>query len=209
MLRGGSGNRGRCNYPCRDSFEAKPGDKCFPFSMKDIALPDELDSLKEAGVISFKIEGRKKSPLYVAATTVYYRKLMDGTLKESDKKKYEDDIKTIFSRPWTNLYVRSKDNTDAVDSETVGHRGAPIGRVQIILNSNSRLPKLQFVTERSIERHDGLQIDLPGRPFGFPVDTLLLMSENGKGQGKTVFEAPAGSTVLLSLIHISEPTRPY
>jgi len=199
MLRGGSGNRGRCNYPCRDSFQTASGGKCFPFSMKDIALPDELPSLREAGVISFKIEGRKKSPLYVAATTAYYRKLIDGKPGAGERKQYEDDIKTIFSRPWTNLYIRSGNNRDTVDSETVGHRGASIGKVLGVINPNSRTPKLLFRTERAIERHDGLQIDLPGRPFGFPIDTLLLMPPDGKGNGKTVFEAPAGSTVQVIL----------
>ena len=52
----------------------------FPFSMKDLALPDHLPALRAAGVSCFKIEGRKKSPLYVATTTDYYRKLLDGTL---------------------------------------------------------------------------------------------------------------------------------
>ncbi len=199
MLRGSSGNRGRCNYPCRDSFEQKSGKKSFTFSMKDIALPDDLASLREAGVASLKIEGRKKSPLYVAATTSYYRALLDGKPGPEEKKSYEDDIKTIFSRPWTNLYVRSSNNTDTVDTETVGHRGAPIGKVQTVLNTGSNNARLQFRTERPIERHDGMQIDLPGRPFGFPVDTLIIMPESGKGQGKTVFEAPAGSFVQVVL----------
>ncbi|MDD4870652.1 MAG: U32 family peptidase [Kiritimatiellae bacterium] len=199
MLRGRSGNRGRCNYPCRDSFSSDIHTKSFPFSMKDIALPDDLLPLREAGVISFKIEGRKKSPLYVAATTSYYRKLIDGKISKNDRKQYDDDIKTIFSRPWTNLYVRSENNADTADTETVGHRGAPIGRVERVINPNSRNAKLQFKTERPLERHDGLQIDLPGRPFGFPIDTLYLMPQNGKGQSKTVFEAPAGSTVQVIL----------
>ena len=43
--------------------------------MKDLALPDHLPALRAAGVSCFKIEGRKKSPLYVATTTDYYRKL--------------------------------------------------------------------------------------------------------------------------------------
>jgi len=199
MLRGGSGNRGRCNYPCRDSFLTESGEKCFPFSMKDIALPDELQSLREAGVISFKIEGRKKSPLYVAATTAYYRKMIDGKPGAAERKQYEDDIKTIFSRPWTNLYIKSESNRDTVDSEIVGHRGAAIGKVLGVINPNSKMPKLLFKTERAIERHDGLQVDLPGRPFGFPIDTLFLMPPDGKGNGKTVFEAPAGSTVQVIL----------
>src|SRR5207302_6955324 len=89
---GRSGNRGKCAYSCRDSYEVadapltlRDGSAVqrdprtgFPFSMKDLALPDHLPALRAAGVSCFKVEGRKKSPLYVATTTDYYRRLLDG-----------------------------------------------------------------------------------------------------------------------------------
>src|SRR5205814_2411121 len=89
---GRSGNRGKCAYSCRDSYEVigapqtlrdssavkRDPSQGFPFSMKDLALPDHLPALRAAGVSCFKVEGRKKSPLYVATTTDYYRKLLDG-----------------------------------------------------------------------------------------------------------------------------------
>ncbi len=91
---GRSGNRGKCAYSCRDSYDVadapmtlrdgsavkRDPSQGFPFSMKDLALPDHLPALRASGVSCFKIEGRKKSPLYVATTTDYYRKLIDGTL---------------------------------------------------------------------------------------------------------------------------------
>ena len=57
----------------------------FPFSMKDLALPDHIPALQSSGVSCFKIEGRKKSPLYVATTTDYYRKLIDGKLTPEER----------------------------------------------------------------------------------------------------------------------------
>ena len=53
---------------------------CAAMSMCDLALPDQLDDLRRAGVASLKIEGRKKSPLYVSVVTDYYRRLLDGKL---------------------------------------------------------------------------------------------------------------------------------
>ena len=108
---GRSGNRGRCAYLCRDEFtdDGRPA-KGFVFSMKDLALPGEVAALGKAGVTSLKIEGRMKSPLYVAATTNYYRKLIDGNVSPAERKELEADIQTIFSRPWTELYTRSRAN---------------------------------------------------------------------------------------------------
>src|SRR5208282_595505 len=146
---GRSGNRGKCAYSCRDSFEVhgaptmlRDGPETkrdpaagFPFSMKAPALPDHLPALAAAGVSCFKIEGRKKSPLYVATTTDYYRKLLDGTSSPDDRPVVEADLQTVFSRPWTRLFVQSHQDKEVADRDTVGHRGTPIGHVKDIAGS--------------------------------------------------------------------------
>jgi putative protease len=207
LLRGRSGNRGACAYPCRDAFrltgDASDGadGPCFPYSMRDLALPDEVAPLAACGVASLKIEGRMKNPLYVACATAFYRGLLDGSLKPDERREMEDDMKTIFSRPWTSLYLRSRQARDVTDSRTVGHRGAGIGIVAAAVPAGGR-SALRFVSRRRIERHDGLQIDLPGhgRPFGFAVDVLrLVWSRTGGGRKDDVFEVPAGSLVEVPL----------
>jgi len=196
MLRGRSGNRGRCSYPCRDTFGQA---KAYPFSMKDLALTGDVVKLREAGVFSFKIEGRKKSALYVAAVTQYYRKLLEGRFSLPEKQAAEEEIKTIFSRPWTELYLHSARNRDVTDIEVVGHRGALIGVVEGIVRRGG-IEWVQFKTQRRIERHDGIQTDVPGRgrPFGFPVDHLRLLNARGKPT-EEVFEAPANGRVEVGL----------
>src|SRR5206468_10481575 len=185
---GRSGNRGKCAYSCRDSYEVEGAPLTlrdgsavrrdprtgFPFSMKDLALPDHLPALRAAGVSCFKVEGRKKSPLYVATTTDYYRKLLDGTLAEEERPQVEADMQTVFSRPWTRLFVQSHKDKEVADRDTVGHRGTPIGRVESVRGPG---PRLRFRTARALEHHDGLQIDLPvlGKPFGFAVDRLWVV----------------------------------
>ncbi|MFO0866665.1 MAG: peptidase U32 family protein [Gemmataceae bacterium] len=179
---GRSGNRGKCSYSCRDSFhvegapmELRDGSPVkrdptngFPFSMKDLALPDHLPVLRASGVSCFKIEGRKKGPLYVAAATDYYRRLIDGTLEADDRPEVEADLQTVFSRPWTKLFIESHKDKEVADRDTVGHRGTRIGVVEQIVNVGSER-RLRFRTARELQKHDGLQIDLPtlGKPVGF------------------------------------------
>jgi putative protease len=217
---GRSGNRGKCAYSCRDSYHVADAPMTlrdgtavkrdpregFPFSMKDLALPDHLPALRATGVSCFKIEGRKKSPLYVATTTDYYRKLLDGTLRPDDRPLVEADLQTVFSRPWTRLFVQSHKDKEVADRDTVGHRGTPIGKVESLLPSPPVLrgrgaggegARVRFRTARPLQRHDGLQVDLPilGKPFGFAVDRLWLAGS----KGREVIEAPAGALVEVAL----------
>lgn len=87
-----SGNRGECAQPCRWSYfliEGKRQNMAFPvveeggstavFSSADLKCISFLDRLARAGVSSFKIEGRMKSPYYVATVVNAYRHAMDGT----------------------------------------------------------------------------------------------------------------------------------
>lgn len=212
---GRSGNRGRCAYSCRDSYEVadapltlRDGSRVkrdprqgFPFSMKDLALPDHIPALRATGVSCFKVEGRKKSPLYVATTTDYYRRLIDGRLAADERPALEADLQTVFSRPWTKLFVGSHRDKEVADRDTVGHRGTPVGRVEAVSGANSQAARLRFRTARNLERHDGLQIDLPelGKPFGFPVDHMWIVAPKRNGKRQEVFEAPAGSLVEVGL----------
>ena len=206
QLRGRSGNRGRCAYPCRDFFRKtgaapdRPADQGgYVFSMKDLALPEHVAALRNAGVASFKIEGRKKNALYVAATVTFYRRLLDGQLSAEEKEQGAADLQTIFSRPWTRLYLDAPRHGDVVDRDAVGHRGTPIGAVETVISYGRGAARLRFHTRRALERHDGLQIDLPGvgQPFGFPVDALRIVGSGNSA--KNTFAAPVGSLVEVEL----------
>jgi putative protease len=169
--------------------------------MKDLALPDHVPALRAAGVSCFKVEGRKKSPLYVATTTDYYRRLIDGRLEAGERPTLEADMQTVFSRPRTRLFVQSHKDKEVADRDTVGHRGTLIGQVETVLGEGTAEPRLRFRTRRALQRHDGLQVDLPtlGKPFGFAVEHLWLITTGRKGKRQEVFEAPADSLVEASL----------
>jgi collagenase-like PrtC family protease len=206
---GRSGNRGQCAYSCRDAFTVSgaPGtlrdgspvkrdpSAGFPFSMKDLALPDHLPALRAAGVSCFKIEGRKKSPLYVAAATDYYRKLLDGRPEEAEQA--GSDLQTAFGRPWTRLFVDSHRDKEVAERDLARHRGARIGQVEAVIRDRGGR-RLRFHTARALERHDGLQVEIPGasQPFGFGVRRLWVI-EGDQRRPATV--TPAGALVELAL----------
>lgn len=93
-LGGRSANRGLCAGPCRLPHKADGGTG-YDLSLKDLCLIDRLAQLKNAGVDSLKIEGRLKSPEYVAATTKSYREAVDGL---STDKVLRQALTGIFSR---------------------------------------------------------------------------------------------------------------
>lgn len=204
-LRGGSGNRGDCAYVCRNSFKVHDAtgaliDQSAPMSMKDLALPELITALRQSGVASLKIEGRKKTPLYVAAVTNYYRKLIDGTFAPGEQACCERDIKTIFSRPWTTLYARNAHMAAVTDPHTVGPRGAEVGTVAAFCPGEP--DRIRFVVKnQGIERHDGLQIEVPERekPFGFGIDDLRVFSQRSNESGVAAFSAEPESTVEVAL----------
>lgn len=91
VLGGRSGNRGRCAQPCRLPYMAsdcsgKPLNKradVYLLSLKDMCTLQYLPDMAEAGVMSFKIEGRMKSPLYTAGVVSIYRKYLDQYLERA------------------------------------------------------------------------------------------------------------------------------
>lgn len=137
MENGRSANCGKCMYPCRSAFKGEEGEKHF-FSMKDMALEEEVLKMP---VTSLKIEGRKKTALYVAAVTDYYRQILDGKGCCDEK---SENIKQIFSRPWCRFHVNGKDKR-VIDRDFVGHRGLEIGKISRIQGR-----KITFVPQHGI-----------------------------------------------------------
>lgn len=196
LTTGRSGNRGKCAYCCRGSFSSpNQSNSSFPFSMRDLALRDGAIKLRDAGVTSLKIEGRMKSPLYVAAATHLYRLILDGKASQDEIEEAAQDLQTVFSRPTTTLYFngRKATNDTIIDADTVGHRGTLIGRAEgVHRDRNGRF--LRFTTARDIEVHDGIQVDMPGRPYGFPVDIL-----RKSGELRSSISCPSGTRVEIAL----------
>ncbi len=189
MEKGRSGNRGRCPYCCRLPYADAEGRKTLPFSMKDLRLGGDVKKLVDAGVVSLKIEGRMKSPLYVASVTRYYRQILDGTPQRVS----EQDLETVFSRRTTELYLNGRAAQDAIDPESPGHLGAEVGVVKKVTRDREGRAWLRFHTCRGLEKHDGLQFEATtgeGRRLGMGVVEMRQAISR-----RAVFEVNAGVDV--------------
>lgn len=103
LVGGRSGNRGECAQPCRLPYEKDR----YLLSLKDLCLARHIRELCSAGVASFKIEGRMKSPEYVYSVTKIYRSLLDSVRDASDKEVAQ--LEKIFSRGgFTDAYYTGK-----------------------------------------------------------------------------------------------------
>lgn len=117
---GKSANRGECYQSCRREYEMKDTrldhsivvGKDYILSSKDLCTIEFIDQLIEAGIDAFKIEGRKRSPEYVATTVSVYRRAIDlhYEKKLSDKIKNQllDELKTVYHKGFTDGFYFQK-----------------------------------------------------------------------------------------------------
>src|SRR5215213_3092225 len=138
-LGGRSANRGQCAQACRlpyelivDGVKKDLGDKSYLLSPQDLAAYDLVEDLVKLGVTCFKIEGRLKSPEYVAATTQTYRAALDAAIANR-KWQIENDAKQnlaqVFSRGFTHAFLDGVDHSELVPARFPKSRGVRIGRV--------------------------------------------------------------------------------
>ena len=136
-----SGNRGECSQPCRWNYalteEKRPGE-FFPIeeengfttvlSSHDLCCIDFLDKLQDAGVSSFKIEGRMKTAYYVATAVNAYRKAIDGT---DTIENCREELSALKHRPYSSGFyfgdVALNHNNDGKYSQTCTFIGNVLG----------------------------------------------------------------------------------
>ena len=153
LVGGRSGNRGKCAQPCRLPYELVQNgnetiDKGFLLSTKDLCGLDYIPFLINAGVTSFKIEGRMKTPEYVATVTRIYRKYIDLALSgnpyvidEKDKK----DLLQVFNRGLSsNGHLDKEPNKNLIYPIKPNNMGLPLGIIQKYNKTNGHITlKLQ------------------------------------------------------------------
>jgi len=105
LLGSRSGNRGQCAQTCRLPFSVQGGTG-HDLSLKDLSVIDRISELAEAGVTSFKIEGRMKRPEYIAAATTAGRLALDH---QTIPKNLIENLGAVFSRSgFTSGYLDGK-----------------------------------------------------------------------------------------------------
>ncbi len=131
-LGGRSANRGECAQACRMPYDlisdgevVDLGDRRYLLSPQDLSGLEVLPELVKTGVTSLKIEGRLKSPEYVAIVTRIYRQALDGIVQESAQYQLE----MAFSRGLSTGWFEGIDNQRLVHGEYGKKRGVYLGDV--------------------------------------------------------------------------------
>ncbi len=124
ILGGRSGNRGRCAQPCRLPYDllekGKKTESGYILSPKDMALVNELGTLKRIGVKSLKIEGRLKRAEYVSAVVGIYRKYLDNT-KTASKQDMRELLDAFSRTGFTDGYFKSNLGKNMMSHDTPGN----------------------------------------------------------------------------------------
>ncbi|NQZ81348.1 MAG: U32 family peptidase [Colwellia sp.] len=103
---GNSGNRGRCSQACREEYETTPSGNNFPLNIKDNSAFFDLPALIDAGVHSFKVEGRIKGASYVHTVIDSFRKQIDGFVETGELLEDGERLYKVFNRDFSNAFLR-------------------------------------------------------------------------------------------------------
>jgi putative protease len=162
-----SANRGECAQACRMPYELivdgavrDLGDRRYLLSPQDLAAVQEIPALVEAGVISFKIEGRLKSPEYVSAVCQVYRKAIDAALAAREFQASEADryqLEMTFSRGLYSGWMHGVNHQELVSARFGKKRGAFAGRIAQVGRDF-----VEFAPQVPLKTGDGVVFDTGG-----------------------------------------------
>lgn len=189
VVGGRSGNRGKCAGPCRlpyelisenaETHERKSIDKGYLLSTKDLCGIAYLPRLIQAGVKCFKIEGRMKSPEYVATVTRIYRKYIDMVLNNDDfiiDEKDINDLMQVFNRGgFSDGHLDSNHNRNLIFPEKPSNMGIYLGTIKKY-NSNKGHITLQL--EEDLELGDSISVS--NEASKYLVSELMIKNVNQK-----------------------------
>ncbi|QUI23500.1 U32 family peptidase [Vallitalea pronyensis] len=166
ILGGRSGNRGRCAGTCRLPYSLlEDGQKIthnqgdYLLSPKDIATLDLIPEMMEAGIDSFKIEGRMKSPEYVAAVTSMYRKYVDMYAANKKRYKVEDQDRKMLLELYNRggfskgYYVDKKHQI--MSMKKPNHQGVYIGNVKEVSEKDKTV---KILVDEAVYKGDIVEI---------------------------------------------------
>lgn len=198
MVGGRSANRGLCAQPCRLPYELVDeaarslGDVgAHLLSPKDLAGITVLPQFVQSGVASLKIEGRMKSPEYVALVTGVYRAALDRASAAPEAYEVRDGelsvLSEAFSRGFTEGYLIGERGNAMMSYRRPNNRGVPVGRI-----AASRGGRATIDLDVPIESEDTLEFWTSRGRFAQAAGALEM-------DGRNAPSAPAGSRVDVSV----------
>jgi putative protease len=203
LVGGRSANRGQCAQPCRLPYELldvlgeaaeTPGR--YLLSPRDLCGIELLPALAASGLAAVKIEGRMKSPEYVAAVVSVYRAAIDRVLADPEafavRGVETDTLEEAFNRGFTPGYLADVRDDQLMSYQRPNNRGVAIGRV-----AETRAGRAVIALERALESGDTVEFWTAAGRFAQTAGPL------GLAEG-SVSAAPAGAKVSIA---VEKPVR--
>lgn len=192
---GRDANQGACTHPCRWKYsvveEKRPGEYLpvyenergtYIFNSKDLCMIEHIPEMIQAGIDSFKIEGRMKTALYVATVARTYRKAIDDYLESEEKYRgnmewYRAEISKCTYRQFTTgfYFGRPDENTQIYDTNTYVNEYIYLGTVEEIDEKG----RARIEQRNKFRVGDGIEIMKPDGS-NEQVKVLSLTTEDGE-----------------------------
>ncbi len=163
-LGGRSANRGQCAQACRlpydlicDGEDVDLGDQKYLLSPQDLAAYDLTPDLIAAGICSFKIEGRLKTPEYVANMTRHYRQAIDAAVRGEPVEFTREEVREMelsFSRGFSPGWLNGDDHKMLVPGFSSSKRGVLLGEITQFKGS-----RIEIRLAGAVARGDGIVFD--------------------------------------------------
>ncbi len=196
-LTGRSANLGECTHPCRWKYsvveETRPGEYMpveetdrgtFIFNSKDLSMIEHIPEMIEAGIDSFKIEGRMKTALYVATVTRCYRKAIDEYLSSAETYQnglewYRSEIGKCTYRQFTTGFYFGKpdENAQIYDNSTYVVESVYLGRIDEVTGDG----RIRIVQKNKFCVGDEIEVMKP-QGENISVRVVKIESEDGVSQ---------------------------
>ena len=192
VIGGRSGNRGMCAQPCRKPYtpvtgktdaygrpgpvQPLPGKEQYLLSPKDLCTYRHLPALVASPVVSLKIEGRMKSPEYVAVVVAAYRRALDA-IAAGDKTQPTDEMYSLllaFNRGFTAGYIFGDRHRALMGRDAPDNRGLYIGKVRRY-DAGTKNASVKLESGMIPKPGDGLffiEHERPDEQFGFALNTV-------------------------------------
>ncbi|MEG1499683.1 MAG: U32 family peptidase [Clostridia bacterium] len=181
VMCGKSGNRGQCSQLCRLPYgvfdHGKTSEKEYLLSAKDLCLAKRLRELKDAGVCSFKIEGRARRAGYVAAVVHTYREIINNDFAVDNSQ--IEALKLAFNRGnFCDGYLNNGTPDAIIEKDVQGHIGVLAGKV-CSFSFGKKFNVLEIISSKKIEKGDGLKFFRDGKEISsIGVQDVLEIQKN-------------------------------
>lgn len=208
---GRDANKGACTHPCRWKYaiveETRPGQYMpvyenergtFIFNSKDLCMIEYIPEMIEAGIDSFKIEGRMKTALYVATVARTYRKAIDDYLESEEKYRqnidwYREEIAKCTYRQFTTgfYFGKTDENSQIYDNNTYVNEYIYLGIIEELKTEKSGEQLARIEQRNKFCVGDTIEIMKPdGRNVSTKVEAMFT------DEGESVDSAPHSKQVI-------------